>query len=95
MDIPEIDIPTFLFETPRPEHCSYPPNRPLFIDGKTQECLSLDQIHDQSRRFGQGLKDQWGWKRGDVLCIFSFNQLSTGIIIWGTHYALGVGITLV
>lgn len=91
IDIPEVDIPTLLFETKRPERCNYPRDRPLFIDAETEESLSLDQIHDLSRRFGQGLKDLWGWKRGDVLCIFSVNQLHTGVTIWGTHYALGVG----
>jgi 4-coumarate--CoA ligase len=92
LEIPEVDIPTFLFETERPKHFQYPRNRPLFIDAKTERSLSLDQIHDQSRRFGQGLKEQWGWKKGDVLCIFSVNQLDTPVVIWGTHYALGIGI---
>jgi 4-coumarate--CoA ligase len=92
IDIPEIDIPTFLFETKRPTQFNYPRTRPLFIDAKTGRTLSLDQIHTQSRQFGQGLKDNWGWKKGDVLCIFSINQIDTGVVIWGTHYALGIGI---
>ena len=92
IDIPETDIPTLLFETERPKHFNYPRNRPLFIDAKTGKSLSLNQIHDQSRRFGQGLKEKWDWHKGDVLCIFSVNQVDTGVVIWGTHYALGVGI---
>jgi acyl-coenzyme A synthetase/AMP-(fatty) acid ligase len=91
LEVPEIDIPTFLFETERPKHFNYPRDRPLFIDAKTERSLSLNQIHDQSRRFGQGMKEQWGWKKGDVLCIFSVNQLDTPVVIWGTHYALGIG----
>jgi 4-coumarate--CoA ligase len=91
LDIPEIDIPTFLFETERPKKYQYPRDRPLFIDAKTGNSLSLNQIHDLSRRFGQGLKEKWGWKKGDVLCIYSINQLETCIVIWGTHYALGIG----
>jgi hypothetical protein len=93
IDVPEVDIPTLLFETERPKQFNYPRNRPLFIDAKTGTSLSLDQLHDQCRRFGQGLKEQWNWKKDDVLCIFSLNQLETPVIIWGTHYALGVGIT--
>lgn len=91
IDIPDVDIPTFLFETERPSNFSFPRNRPLFIDAKTGRSLSLDQVHDQSRRFGQGLKEKWGWQKGDVLCIFSMNQIDMGVVIWGTHYALGVG----
>ena len=91
IDIPEIDIPTLLFETERPKHFDYPRNRPLFIDARTEKSLSLEQVDDQSRRFGQGLKEKWGWAKGDVLCIFSVNQVDTGVVVWGTHYALGVG----
>lgn len=91
IDIPELDIPTFLFETKRPEKYNYPRDRPLFIDAKTGKSLSLKQIHDQSRRFGQGLKEKWGWKKGDVMCVFSTNQLTTCIVMWGTQYALGAG----
>lgn len=54
--------------------------------------MSLNQLHEQSRRFGAGLVDKWGWQRGDVLCVFSLNQVDTGVVMFGTHYALGVGI---
>lgn len=37
--------------------------------------------------------EKWGWKREDVLCIFSVNQVDTGVVTFGTHYALGVGIS--
>jgi 4-coumarate--CoA ligase len=94
LDIPNIDIPTLLFETERPPHHSFPRTREIFIDAKSGRSLSLDQLHEQSRRFGQGLKDKWNWKKGDVLCIFSVNQVDTGVIIWGTHYSLGVGTSL-
>jgi len=91
LEIPDVDIPTFLFETERPKEIQFPRNHEIFIDAKTGRSFSLDQLHEQSRRFGQGLKEKWGWKKGDVLCIFSVNQVDTGVVIWGTHYALGVG----
>jgi len=94
LDIPQVDIPTFLFECERPSHIKFPRNKEIFIDAKTGKSLSLEQLHDQSRQFGQGLKEKWGWQKGDVLCIFSINQVDTGIVIWGTHYALGVGMAL-
>ena len=94
IDIPEVDIPTLLFETERPSQFKFPRDRPLFIDATTGRSLSLEAIHDHSRRFGQGLKEKWNWKKNDVLCIFSVNQVDTCVIIWGTHYALGVRITL-
>jgi hypothetical protein len=91
VDIPELDIPTFLFEEDRTKHIAFPRDRKLFIDYKTGWGLSLDELHSKSRRFGQGLKEKWNWQKGDVLCIFSANQVETGIILWGTHYGLGVG----
>jgi 4-coumarate--CoA ligase len=94
IDVPQVDIPTFLFETERPPHIKFPRNHKIFIDAKSGRGLSLGELHDQSRRFGQGLKEKWGWKKGDVLCIFSVNQVDTGVVIWGIHYALGVGIFL-
>ena len=86
VDIPELDIPTLLFEKERPREIAFPRDRKLFIDAKTGRGLSLEELHDQSRRFGQGLKENWNWQKGDVLCIFSVNHVETGIIVWGAHY---------
>jgi len=94
VEIPDLDIPTFLFEHPRPKEHQYPRDRHVFIDAKSGRGLSLDELHDSSRKFGQGLKEKWGWKKEDVMCIFSANQIDTGIVVWGTQYALGVGIYL-
>ena len=91
LNIPNIDIPTFLFETPRPKEYQFPRTRKIFIDAATRQGLSLNEVHDQARRFGQGLIDFWRWEKGDVLCIFSVNQLDTAVVIFGTQYALGVG----
>src|SRR5205809_1683092 len=91
IEVPDVDIPTFLFETKRPKQYDFPRNREIFIDAKTGRSLSLNQLHDQSRRFGQGLKEKWNWQKGDVLCIFSVNQVDTPVVIWGTHYGFGVG----
>jgi hypothetical protein len=93
IDVPEVDIPTLLFETERPGQFKFPRNRPLFIDATTGRSLSLEVIHNYSRRFGQGLKEKWDWKENDVLCIFSVNHVDTGVVVWGTHYAFGVGMT--
>jgi len=81
IEVPEVDIPTFLFETDRPKRFNYPRDRPLFIDARTERSLSLDQVHDQSRRLGQGLKEQWGWKKGDVLCNKIFSTTLNYLII--------------
>jgi 4-coumarate--CoA ligase len=91
IDIPDIDIPTLLFESDRPPQHNFPRTREIFIDAKSGRSLSLSQLHEQSRRFGQGLQEKWNWQKGDVLCIFSVNQVDTGVVIWGTHYGLGVG----
>ena len=91
INVPQVDIPTLLFETPRPERHNFPRDRPIFLDSKSDRSLSLNQLHEQSRRFGAGLVEKWGWGKGDVVCIFSLNQFDTGVVTFGTHYALGVG----
>lgn len=40
--------------------------------------------------FGLGLKDFWGWQKGDVLALFTPNCVDTPAVIWGCHWAGGI-----
>jgi 4-coumarate--CoA ligase len=40
--------------------------------------------------FGKGLKAIWGWKKGDVLALYTPNCIDTPAIIWGTNWAGGI-----
>jgi 4-coumarate--CoA ligase len=41
-------------------------------------------------RFGTGLRSRWGWKKGDVLALFSPNCIDTPAVTWGCHWAGGI-----
>jgi 4-coumarate--CoA ligase len=43
-----------------------------------------------SREFGKGLKSVYGWRKGDVVALFSKNHIDLSPIIFGTLWAGGV-----
>ncbi|KAI5848711.1 hypothetical protein DFP73DRAFT_542151 [Morchella snyderi] len=84
--IPDKDLFSFLFER---ESKPYPDNHPIYIDGNTKRELTYADIRQQAITFGTGLKSQWGWRKGDVLAVFTTNQIDTPPLIWGTMWASG------
>jgi acyl-coenzyme A synthetase/AMP-(fatty) acid ligase len=49
-------------------------NKPIFIDGPTGRVLTYGELKSSSKKFAAGLIDI-GFKRGDVLTIYSTNQV--------------------
>jgi 4-coumarate--CoA ligase len=62
----------------------------IFIDGETGRSYSFSKLKDATVAFGKGLKSQWGFKKGDVLGVFSPNSIDYGAVIWGALWAGGV-----
>ncbi|RAL66787.1 hypothetical protein DID88_007570 [Monilinia fructigena] len=44
----------------------------------------------QTISFGHGFRQHHAFRKGDVLALFSENNINTPITMWGTHYAGGV-----
>ncbi|GKZ36011.1 hypothetical protein AbraIFM66950_006884 [Aspergillus brasiliensis] len=87
VEIPSVDLWSFLFERPdRP----YPSSHPLFIDPLTNRRLSFHQIRQRSLRFAQHLQSQFSWQPGDVLVVFAPNAIDVPPVIWGTLAIGGV-----
>jgi 4-coumarate--CoA ligase len=61
----------------------------LFIDAETGRSYTFTQLKNTTIEFGKGLKSQWGLKKGDVIGIFSPNDIDYPAIIWGTLWAGG------
>ena len=40
--------------------------------------------------FGEGLRDAWEWGKGDVLCLFAFNDIEIPIATYGVLHAGGI-----
>ncbi|KAL1304952.1 hypothetical protein AAFC00_003862 [Neodothiora populina] len=86
LDIPNLDIWSFLFDR---KDVGFPLDREVLVDADTKRSYTYKQIKDLSIEFGKGLKAQWGWKKGDVLGLFTPNCIDTPPVMWGTHWAGG------
>lgn len=87
IDIPEIDLWSFLFERTDRE---YPTDRVLFTDADRGESLTYGETRQSALNFAHHLQKRWSWKKGDILILFSANSLWLPPVIWGTLAAGGV-----
>ncbi|KAI9796146.1 MAG: hypothetical protein M1833_006484 [Piccolia ochrophora] len=87
IDIPNLDIWTFLFERKDRE---YPGDKTIYIDPDTNRSYTYDAVRSTAVEFGKGLKNLWDWQKGEVLALFTPNSIDTPAIIWGCHWAGGI-----
>ncbi|CAG8662257.1 10304_t:CDS:2, partial [Funneliformis mosseae] len=88
--IPDIEIPSvgiFQYVFSNPNKVSE--DKPIFIDGLTDKKLTFAELKSNAKKFAAGLQDKVGFKRGDVLSIFSPNQVDYPTVIFGTIAAGG------
>jgi acyl-CoA synthetase (AMP-forming)/AMP-acid ligase II len=62
----------------------------IYVDAATNRSYTYAQVKSIVIEFGQGLKSLWGWKKGDVLALYTPNSIDVPAIIWGTHWAGGI-----
>ncbi|TGZ76758.1 acetyl-CoA synthetase-like protein [Ascodesmis nigricans] len=86
---PKEDMWTFLFERQNDPTKDFPDTQPIYIDANTDRSLTYAEVRDQAKAFGIGLKSLWEWRKNDVLCVFSTNNIDTPAITWGTLWAGG------
>ncbi|CAG7945857.1 unnamed protein product [Penicillium olsonii] len=87
IDIPAVDLWTFLFER---KDRAFPDDKILFQDAETQRHYTYQSLREASLDFGKGLRALWDWKKGDVLALFTPNSIDTPVVMWGTLWAGGV-----
>ncbi|EEP82863.1 conserved hypothetical protein [Uncinocarpus reesii 1704] len=87
VDIPDVDIWTLIFNQ---KNRAFPDDKIIYQDADTGRSYTYEQVRSTALEFGKGLKANWGWKKGDVLAIFSPNSIDIPPVIWGTHWAGGV-----
>ncbi|KAI9272042.1 hypothetical protein EDC94DRAFT_595236 [Helicostylum pulchrum] len=83
--IPEIGLIEFLFKNTH----NTPEDRKLFIDAFTGESLTYGKLKDNVLRFAATLQDKFNFKRGDVVAIYSPNQMDYSVPLLGTVAAGG------
>lgn len=62
----------------------------IYRDADTNRSYTYAQVKATAIDFGQGLKANWNWQKGDVLALFTPNSVDTPAIIWGCHWAGGI-----
>ncbi|KAF0476705.1 acetyl-CoA synthetase-like protein [Gigaspora margarita] len=64
-------------------------NKLIYLDGNTSKGYTFGELKSGSKRFAAGLRDKVGFKRGDVLGIYSPNQVDYPMVLLGTIAAGG------
>lgn len=62
----------------------------IYIDARTEKSYSWAETRTVALDFGSRLRSLWGWKKGDVLGLFTPNCIDTPAIMFGTIWAGGV-----
>ncbi|KAF5867820.1 putative phenylacetyl- ligase protein [Botrytis fragariae] len=83
--IPEMDLWSTLFER---EDKPFPDDQVLYTSSISSH--TYHSIKSQTISFGLGLRNHYSFKKGDVLALFSENNIDTPITMWGTHYIGGI-----
>ncbi|KAF3926438.1 S-dihydroxybenzoyltransferase [Arthrobotrys entomopaga] len=87
VDIPDVDIYTLMFDRSQK---NFPDDQVMLVDAKTGRELTYSECASRSRDLGIGLKTLWGWKKGDVMAVFTFNNVESPLLCWGVMWAGGV-----
>ncbi|THV49321.1 hypothetical protein BGAL_0201g00210 [Botrytis galanthina] len=85
IEIPEMDLWSILFER---EDKPFSDDQVLYASSTSSHTYS--SIKSQTISFGLGLRHHYSFKKGDVLALFSENNIDTPITMWGTHYVGGI-----
>ncbi|CAO3686430.1 unnamed protein product [Umbelopsis ramanniana] len=81
IDIPDLDLYTFLFtENEFNKHTS--PNKKVLVDSATGESITYGQLRDQSSRLGYGWTARAGLQQGDVVAVFAPNQYDHPVLYY-------------
>ncbi|KAH6604321.1 phenylacetyl- ligase [Trichoderma cornu-damae] len=86
VEIPLVDIWSYYLEQPK----EYPADKPLFVDCDSGRSYSLTDIKHLAVEFGKGLSHVFNWKKGDVIGLYTPNNIDISIINFGIHWAGGI-----
>lgn len=62
----------------------------IYLDPDTKRSYTYAQVRSTAIEFGKGLKAVWGWKKNDVLALYTPNCIDTPAVTWGCHWAGGI-----
>jgi 4-coumarate--CoA ligase len=62
----------------------------IFHDALTSRSYTFHEIKETAIAFGNALRAEWNWQKGNVLRVASTNCIDTPPLIFGTQWANGV-----
>ncbi|KAH7420279.1 hypothetical protein BKA64DRAFT_37641 [Cadophora sp. MPI-SDFR-AT-0126] len=87
LDIPNVNLWDFLFSR---SDRTYPTDQVLFSDAETPRAYSYHALRDATIQFGSGLLAEYSWNKGDVVALFSPNDVDFPVVLLGTLWAGGI-----
>ncbi|RIB14127.1 hypothetical protein C2G38_2096732 [Gigaspora rosea] len=85
IEIPQVGIYQYVTSNPK----KIPDDKVTYVDGITGRSYTFGEFIHETKKFAAGLQDKLGFKCGDVLTIFSPNQVDYPIVALGTIAAGG------
>lgn len=61
----------------------------IFTNPYTGRSYTYAQTRDAATEFGKGLKSVWEWRKGNVLALFTPNDIDVPPVMWGCFWAGG------
>jgi acyl-CoA synthetase (AMP-forming)/AMP-acid ligase II len=93
--LPDQPVPymnAFSFAISNPNNT--PDSYPILIDGATKQTITFGQWKLNTLRWATALQKSLNFKRGDVLALFSFNQIDYSITMFGPLVFAGITTTV-
>ncbi|KAF9911208.1 hypothetical protein EC991_004432 [Linnemannia zychae] len=88
--VPYMNAYTFAISNPN----NTPEDYPILIDGITKQSITFGQWKHDTRRWATALQRNLNFKRGDVLALFSFNQIDYSLTMFGPLILAGITTTV-
>ncbi|CAO2656681.1 Nn.00g054840.m01.CDS01 [Neocucurbitaria sp. VM-36] len=87
VELPVTDIFSFLFKR---NDRTVPDGHTVFQDSVSGRSYSFADVEQKALDFGRSLKSLYGWKKGQVLALFTSNNIDIPPITFGTLWAGGI-----
>ena len=62
----------------------------IYTDAETNRSHTYAQVKSLASGFGNGIRATWGWQKGDVMGVFTPNNIDVPVITWGVLWAGGI-----
>ncbi|KAK3675352.1 hypothetical protein LTR78_004862 [Recurvomyces mirabilis] len=87
-DLPNVDLWEFMFDSPRDGQ--FPEDKVIYRAVDNSRHYTWADVRSTAAAFGSALVERWQWQKGDVMCVFSPNDVDYGPCIYGTLWAGGI-----